>query len=179
MAKKDKRDDTEMSVNEELMQGKDKRDDKGRFLPGHGGGPGYPGHNRYNREFVDAMVQEFSPFFIAVKLRETIELAEKQKSPRAMIKILELILSYTAGKPTQRIDVQSNENVTSMISLLLQDSGPLLPPRERLVHVVDADADDSIDAPHQLNVNEPDDMQDTSVDIQADEQDTNVEDSTE
>lgn len=78
------------------------RDDKGRFLPGHSfatlGGQAAGAA----RPIVQAIEANYPPSSIVNMIDETWGVAVSQRSPRSMLGVLELILNYTVGKPTQR-----------------------------------------------------------------------------
>jgi hypothetical protein len=109
------------------------RDEQGRFLPGNPGGPGRPSRGR-EQAVLDAMKEEFTPAYIVAKLKTALEKAEAQGSPRAMATVLDTILAYTVGKPSQSAPVQSEG--AALLAELLKNRGPVLPPRMGTVEVL-------------------------------------------
>jgi hypothetical protein len=118
------------------------RDSLGRFTTGN---PGSPGRAPKARELavLDAVKAEFSPEEIAAKLRTALELAEELRSPRAMTTVLETILAYTVGKPTQAAPPPPGG--VSILEMIMRHSVQLLPLREGEVlpgpsrHLLEAD----------------------------------------
>lgn len=107
------------------------RDDKGRFLAGHPGGPGRK-TRATEQAYLAELKETFPPAELAQKLKRALELAEAQNSPRAMATVTELILSYTLGKPKQALQVSGGDN-TALLAALLEDRTPLLPPRQGII----------------------------------------------
>lgn len=101
------------------------RDEHGRFLPGSA----QPGAGRkpkaVERLYLDAVRDALPPEEIGRVLTEALELARETRSWRGMVEVVELALSYGAGKPMQKV-VTADSNLEQLLAVL-QDDTPLLP----------------------------------------------------
>ena len=92
------------------------RDELGRFKPGHGGGPGRPSKAK-EEAILDSIRSTFEPEEIAAHLREALDIAIEQRSPRGIVSVLSFVASYSLGKPTVR-DEQSNDRLEALKDVL-------------------------------------------------------------
>ena len=101
------------------------RDGSGKFLPGHR----EPGSGRkpkaVERAYIDAIRNAVPPEELESLIKEALEAARSTNSWRGLVEVVELVMSYGAGKPTQRI-VQSDGNLDALLAALADDT-PLLP----------------------------------------------------
>ncbi len=101
------------------------RDSSGRFLPGNA----QPGAGRkpkaVERAYVDAIRNAVPPEELESLLKEALETARSTKSWRGLVEVVELVMSYGAGKPTQKVITEDGN--LDMLLAVLQDDKPLLP----------------------------------------------------
>ena len=102
------------------------RDAAGHFLPGHA----QPGAGRkpkaVERLYLDAVRDALPPEQIGNILTEALTLARETRSWRGMVEIIELALSYGAGKPVSKV-ISSDGNLEALLAALADDTTPLLP----------------------------------------------------
>lgn len=83
------------------------RDDSGRWLPGVSGNPrGRPG-KAWEEANINAMASAFSPEEKQQFLRQAVQLAIAQQSPRGIVAVLSYIDDRVGGKPVQRVQQES------------------------------------------------------------------------
>lgn len=96
-----------------------------RFQPGCAPGPGRP-KKAVERAYLDALREALPPDQLQALIVEALELARSTRSWRGMLEIINLAMSYGAGKPVSKV-VQSDGNLEALLAALADDTTPLLP----------------------------------------------------
>lgn len=76
------------------------RDSVGRFALGNPGGPGRP-TKAQEMAIVQATADAFEPAQMTAYLREAMRIAIEQRSPRAIVNVLEFVRDTAVGRPGQ------------------------------------------------------------------------------
>lgn len=80
------------------------RDERGRFLPGHGESKGFGRPmEKYKRSVQEAIAQRFPPETIVDMLEESLDIARSKGSPKGILNVVVEILDRTVG-PAVRVD---------------------------------------------------------------------------
>jgi hypothetical protein len=84
------------------------KDEKGRFLPGHPGGPGRP-----KKKVEEAILTELNARFTAERVADELEsalaYAHQHKSPKGVMQVMTAVLEYQLGKPRQRVELTKDD----------------------------------------------------------------------
>lgn len=102
-------------------------DENGRFLPGNDSAA-IP-VKKYTVALKKTIRKKFPPDKVVEILERTLKVAEERGHTQSMLTAVQLILAYSAGKPTQLVEVQND--TLQLLGEILRDSRPLLPPRDR------------------------------------------------
>ncbi len=95
----------------------------GKFAPGNGLGGRKP--KALERAYLDAVRNAVPPEEIEILLGEALTAARNTRSWRGIVEVVNLVMAYGAGKPTQRV-VQTDGNLERLLDALRVDA-PLLP----------------------------------------------------
>ena len=106
------------------MGGQSGRQADGKFLPGHSIAGGRK-PKAVEKAYLDAMQAAMPPEKIEQLLGEALELARSTRSWRGIVEVIQLAMSYGAGKPVSKT-VHTDGNLAELLAAL-QDDKPLLP----------------------------------------------------
>lgn len=90
-----------------------------RYQPGNPGGPGRP-KKAQELAILDNIKADWPPERVTEALNEAMQMARDTRSWRGILSVLELVLSYGIGRPTQTI-VTSNGNLEMLLAALADD----------------------------------------------------------
>jgi len=94
------------------------RDERGRLLPGHHQpGPGRP-KRETEQAILQAITEALDPATIKAALIEALQIAREQRSPRAIVAVLELAAGYGVGKPVARIHTQETNPIAEALAAM-------------------------------------------------------------
>jgi len=94
------------------------RDERGRLLPGHHQpGPGRP-KRETEQAILQAITEALDPATIKAAIIEALQIAREQRSPRAIVAVLELAAGYGVGKPVARIHTQETNPIAEALEAM-------------------------------------------------------------
>lgn len=113
------------------------------FVPGHTIQP-KPDQRAKGASLSRRVREAITPDLAVDMIFEAWDVAKKRGSPKSMIQVLEVALAYGYGRPSQTIEVSND--ASDILAQLLRGGGPLLPPRERDVTVLDGKSQPALTA---------------------------------